>query len=128
MAQIIIPLAEAIQVFRANVPLEGVVKRVDPSEYGPRLAIRLSPVLRESYITIRFVQFENNTAQFYLDGVSPMINLNAMLKLPQGISISGNRLFVRTDVLLQTLLGLRGLAVRSVVWAGGAYHIETAAA
>lgn len=127
MARIIIPLDEAIHVFTANVQLGTAIKRIDATEYGPRLAIRLTPITRATFIVIRFERFENSVAWFSLDGLPSFLNLNAMLKLPEGIAVSGTKLKINTDVLIRSLLGLNGLAVKNVAWQDGMYWIETGA-
>lgn len=126
MASIIIPLDEAIQVLQANVQLGDFVKRIDTTAYGPRLVVSFPPLIRETNILIRFVRFDNGTAYFSLDGVPTLLNLNTLLRLPQGISVSGTLLKIQPDVLIRTQLNLKGLSVKNVIWENGAFQIDTA--
>ena len=125
MAQIIIPAQEAISVLRANMQPVAAIKSMDVTQRGPRLGIRLLPILPTMYIIIRFVKFEASIALFELDGMPASVNLNSILKLPQGITASGSRLSVNTDVLIRDMLKLRGLRLISVAWSDQAYHIAT---
>jgi hypothetical protein len=127
MARIIIPLSEAIHVLSANIDMGKAIKRIDATAYGPKLVVGFPPVLRETDILIRFVKFENSTAYFSLDGAPTFLNLNAVLRLPQGIAISGTLLKIQPDVLTRTLLKLKGLTVRNVSWENGTYVIDAAA-
>jgi hypothetical protein len=126
MARIIIPLNEAIQVLQANVQLGDFVKRIETTAYGPRLVVSFPPLIRETNILIRFVKFEAGTVYFSLDGVPTLINLNTLLKLPQGISVSGTLLRIQPDVLIRTQLNLQGISVQNVSWDNGAFTIDTA--
>lgn len=123
MARITIPLNEAIHVLTANLPLGDYIKRIDATTYGPRLVIK--SFMGEIYIVIRFIKFENAVAYFSLEGVPAFINLNSVLKLPEGITINGTQLKIHPDVLIRTQLNLKGLAVWNVTWENGAYVIDT---
>jgi hypothetical protein len=125
MARIVIPLNEAIHILTANVDLGNIISRIDATEQGPRLTIRLTPITRAFVIMIRFIGFENAVAWFVLDGVPTFVNLNAILKLPDGISVSGTKLKINTDVLIRSQLNVKGLTVQSVVWQNGAFIIDT---
>lgn len=125
MARIVVPLNEAIHIFSSNVQLGNIITRIDATEQGPRLAVKVSPISRETYITIRFTGFENGTALFALDGLPPFISIGSFLKLPEGITVSGSKLRINADTLIRTQLKLKGLAVRSVAWQDGAYVIDT---
>jgi hypothetical protein len=126
MARITVPLEEAIKIFMANIKPGGVIKRVEPTSYGPKLIVGFAPVLRETAILIRFVKYEGGVAYFSLDGVPQFLNLNTVLRLPRGITVSDTLLKVQPDVLINTYLKLRGLYVRNVAWDGGSYVIDVA--
>jgi hypothetical protein len=126
MAHIIVPLNEAIHVLSANIDLGTAIQRIDATERGPKLVVGVPPLGR-FFITIRFERFEGSTAWFTLDGLPTIVNLNAILRLPAGITASGSRLRIQTDTLLNTGLGVKGIAVRGFRWENGTYVIETAA-
>lgn len=127
MAHIIIPLNEAIRVLAANIDLGNAIQRVDATEQGPRLVVGVPALGRNFYITIRFERFEGSTAWFTLDGLPGIVNLNALIRFPAGISASGSRLKIQTDTLLNTGLSVKGIAVRGFRWENGTYVIDTAA-
>lgn len=124
MARITVPLTEAIHVFKANVDLGSFIRRIEATAHGPRLIVSFPPLVREAGILIRFMRFENGTAYFALDGAPSFLNLNALLKLPQGITASGSMLKIQPDVLLRSQLGLKGLSVSGVAWSNGSYVID----
>jgi hypothetical protein len=125
MARITVPLNEAIHVFRANVDLGNFIKRIDATPHGPKLIVAFPPLLRETAILIRFQRFEGGAAYFALDGAPAFLNLNTMLRLPQGITSSGSMLKIQPDVLMRTQLNLRGISVSNVAWSNGAFVIDT---
>lgn len=127
MARIIVPLNEAIYVLQANVDLGSFIRRIEATSSGPKLIVGFPPLIREANIMIRFMRFENGTALFSLEGVPQFLNLNSVLKLPQGIAVSGTTLRIEPDTLLRTQLSLKGLTVRNVAWDNGAFVIDTAA-
>jgi hypothetical protein len=124
MARITVPLDEAIKIFMANIQPGGVVKRVEPTAYGPKLIVSFQPVLRETAILIRFVKYEGGVAYFSLDGVPQFLNLNMILRLPKGITVADTVLKVQPDMLINTYLKLRGLYVSGVAWDRGMYVID----
>jgi hypothetical protein len=124
MARITVPLDEAIRVLTANVDLGNFIKRIDATAYGPRLVIGFQPVMRETAVLIRFVKFESGTALFALDNIPSFLNLNTILKLPRGITVSGTLLKIQPDVLIRAELNLKGLYVKNVAWDNGTYIID----
>lgn len=126
MAEINIPLAEAIRVFQASVQLPPIVRRIEASPQGPRVVLRLSPLMREFSVTIRFARFENGVALFQLDGLPDLLNLNNLLKPPEGIAFDSGRLIVRPETLLGSL-GVKGLQVTGFAFENGAYRISLTA-
>lgn len=124
MAHITVPLNEAIRVLSANVDLGTAIKRIDATERGPRLVVGVPP-LGNFYITIRFERFEGGTAWFILDGLPNIVNLNALIRFPAGISAPGGRLKIQTDALLNGF-GLKGIAVQGFSFSNGSYIIDTA--
>ena len=126
MAQLIIPLEEAIRVFQASVQLPPIVRRVEPTAQGPRVVLRLSPLMREFGVTIRLLRYDGSAAHFALDGMPNFLNLNTMLKPPEGIAFNGDRMTIQPAALLGQI-GVRGLSVTGVTFEVGAYHLTLSA-
>lgn len=124
MARITVPLDEAIKIFMANIQPGGVIKRVEPTAQGPKLIVSFQPILRETAILIRFVKYEGGVAYFSLDGIPQFLNLNMVLRLPKGITVTDSLLKVQPDVLITTYLKLKGLYVSGVAWDRGTYVID----
>jgi hypothetical protein len=122
MAEFTIPLAEAIRVFSASVQLPVVVRRIEAAPQGPRVMLRLSPLMREFGVVIRFARFENGTALFLLDGLPELINLNTLLKPPAGIVFDSGRMAIRPAALLEHL-GVRGVNVTGFSFENGVYRV-----
>jgi hypothetical protein len=128
MARITVPLDEGIKIFMANVKPGGVIKRVEPTTYGPKVIVGFAPVLRDTGILIRFVKYEGGIAFFSLDGVPQFLNLNTVLRLPRGITITDTLLKIQPDILIGTYLKVRGIVVKNVTWVSGAYAIDVSPA
>jgi hypothetical protein len=124
MARITVPLDEAIRIVMANVKPGGIIKRIELTTYGPKLIVGFAPILRETGILIRFVKYEGSVAYFSLDGVPPFLNLNTILKLPRGITVTDSLLKVQPEVLISTFLKIRGVSVRNITWGNGTYTID----
>lgn len=123
MARITVPLNEAIQVLTANVQLGDFIKRIEATPAGPRLVIK--SFMGDIHVVIRFIKFENATAYFSVEGVPSFINLNSVLKLPEGITVNGTLLKISPDVLIRSQLNLKGLSVANVAWINGSFQIDT---
>ena len=128
MAQIIVPAQEAIAVLRANLQSAPIIRSMDVTINGPRLGLKVAPILPVMYVVIRFQSYNSPTAQFALEGMPANLNVGALVQLPPGIAIQGGTLAINTDTLLRGQLGLKGLRVTAFGWDGAAYHIQTEAA
>ena len=126
MAEITIPMQEAIRALTASVELPGIIRRIEPSPKGPLVVIRLSPLMGEFGVLIRFERFQNGTALFSLDGMPNLLNLNALIKPPAGIYFEGARMAIRPQELLASI-GVKGVAVTGFAFEAGVYRIVLAA-
>lgn len=124
MAQITIPAQEAIAVLRANLQNAPVIHSMDVTINGPRLGLKVAPILPVIYVVIRLQRYSAPMAQFALDGLPANINVGALLQLPPGIIAQNGVLGINTDTLIRGQLGLKGLRVTAFTWDGAAYHIQ----
>ena len=126
MAEITVPIQEAVRALTASVALPPIVRRVEATAKGPLVVMRLSPLMGEFGVVIRFERFERGMALFSLDGMPNLINLNALLKPPSGIYFEGTRMAIRPQELLAGL-GVKGLAVTGFAFENGVYRVTLAA-
>ncbi len=124
MAQIILPAQEAIAVLRANVQMPPIIRSLEVTLQGPRVNVKIAPILPMMPILIRLQRYEAPMAQFALDGLPASVNLGALVKLPPGIQAQDGILVINTDTLIRGQLGLKGLRVTGVSWDGAAYRID----
>lgn len=126
MAEITVPIQEAIRVLTASAALPPIIRRVEATAKGPLVVIRLSPLMGEFGVVIRFERFQGGTALFTLDGMPNLVNLNSLLKPPAGIYFEGTRMAIRPQELLAGI-GIKGLAVTGFSFENGVYRVMLAA-